>query len=74
MGSAVAVKILPASIIETYFYDPATAFGVAEWKIGQPVVHIQPVTTTGTATTVTFTTRRFAIGGSAIGTSHIKKN
>jgi hypothetical protein len=72
MGGGVTIKILPAAIIKTYFHHAATAFGIAERQIGQPVVHIQTVTSSRTATAVAFATRWLAIRcRSAITTSHI---
>jgi hypothetical protein len=72
IGGGIAVKIFPATIIKTYFNNPAATFGVAERQVRQPVMHIQTVTATCATTTIAFTSRGFAIGSrSTIATSHI---
>src|SRR6185437_7869389 len=68
----IPVEFLPAPLIETYLYDPAAAFRVAERKIDQPVVNIHPVAPAGRAPAITFATGRFApLGCAAITTTHI---
>jgi len=72
MHSGIPVKIFPASLVKTHFDDPTSAFGITERQIREPIMDIQPVTTTGAATAITLTTGRFApFGCTAITTTHI---
>lgn len=65
----ISEEFFSAAIIEADFYHPAGSFRVAEGEVGQPVVHIESVATTGTTTAVALATIGFA--GPTRGTSHV---
>jgi hypothetical protein len=74
MGSGIPVNIFPATIIKTDLNDTATALRVTEGQVRQPVMSVEPVTTSAATSAITFTAGRFAVfSGSAITTSHIQK-
>jgi hypothetical protein len=59
-------------LIKAYFYHPTPAFRIAERQVRQPVMHIQPVASTGAASAIALATGRFTpFGCSTIATPHI---
>jgi hypothetical protein len=69
LQGAIPEEILSAAVVETDFHHPAGSFRITERQVGQPVVHIEPVATAGTASAVALASIGFA--GPTRGTSHV---
>src|SRR5580692_8580884 len=74
LGRRIPEIFLPAPLIKEHLDGPAPALRIAERQIRQPVIYIQPVTSTGTAPAIALATRRLAsLGSATITASHIPK-